>query len=199
MNRIFGRNIREFMLVFGAFVFCQCNITYSGTADKIVWDIHHRLSFEDFRGTPDSDTDVVEGELEITGLAKISKALIIHVRHNENIATFSIYAAMDRERSWIKSQNDSASLKHEQGHFDITEIYARKLRKEIMHAKSLFDAKRLYWLISSEEEHEQNNYDKDNSGTTEGISQFWEQKIRRELDGLKAYENSQVSVKFKES
>jgi predicted secreted Zn-dependent protease len=104
---------------------------------------------------------------------------------------------MDKSRSWIKSKTDSASLRHEQGHFDITEIYARKLRKDITHARSLFEAKTIYWQIVAEEEHEQNEYDKDNAGIPEGINENWSARILTLLDEYKVYENPEVIVEFR--
>lgn len=45
---------------------------------------------------------------------------------------FTANAVFYKRRSWVKpSTRTDAALKHEQGHFDLTEIYTRRLREEL--------------------------------------------------------------------
>lgn len=45
---------------------------------------------------------------------------------------FTVYAFLDKEKSWKKKHIKSVELlEHEQIHFNIAELYARKIRKEL--------------------------------------------------------------------
>ncbi len=45
-------------------------------------------------------------------------------------------AFFDRQRSWVKNEAKlDYVLRHEQGHFDIFEVYTRKIRKALSEKK----------------------------------------------------------------
>ena len=99
------------------------------SAQKITWSKTNRLSWKDFRAPKDykqpKDSSVAFTNCGITYLVSKSnnpKAKVeIHVK-----------AVFDQSKSWKKSDNPGNSvLEHEQLHFDIAEVYARKIRKMI--------------------------------------------------------------------
>ena len=48
----------------------------------------------------------------------------------------NVYSAMDRDHSWVDSTKKSAYLlSHEQYHFNITEYWVRKMRKDMLTTK----------------------------------------------------------------
>lgn len=107
------------------------------SAQKITWSKTNRLSWKDFQAPKDykqpKDSSVAFTNCGITYLVSKSnnpKAKVeIHVK-----------AVFDRSKSWKKSDNPGNSvLEHEQLHFDIAEIYARKIRKMI-HQKIITSA-----------------------------------------------------------
>jgi hypothetical protein len=155
------------------------------TPDRVFWTKHNILNFRDFKGNPFEDEEYT-GILDYV-LAKISKSIVVQSKSYGSVIKFKVYAAMYREYSWIKNPLDSASLRHEQGHFDICEIYARMLRKEMIYAQSKDHAKRMFDKISGQEQEEQQRYDKDNSGTKEGITKKWRESINKRLHELEAY------------
>ena len=165
--------------------------------DKIIWDANYRLSFDDFRGKGGNDTLIYKNDLGFKELGKITKAIIVNSSSNSDGAIFIINAVMDRNKSWIRYADDTACLKHEQGHFDICEIYARLLRKMIKEAESISEAKDIYYRVINDEEAEQKLYDNDNSGIPEGINSAWEEKIQHRLTELETYANPEVNVSFK--
>jgi len=186
-----------FIILFAACLRLTYSTEYYSKSDKIAWDVNYRLTFDDFRGRGGSDTLLFKNDMEFKELGKITKAIIVNTKADSKRAEFTINAVMDRSKSWIRYANDTACLKHEQGHFDICEIYARLLRKKILEAKSLSDAKEMYYQVVKDEETEQKLYDRDNSGLPEGINSYWEEKIISRLEELAEYDNPQVTVKFR--
>ncbi|MDQ1097767.1 MULTISPECIES: hypothetical protein [Chryseobacterium] len=84
-----------------------------------------KLSFDDFRG-----------EIGVSTAAAVSSVIIRYEIVSQSIWTgrikIKIFAAFDRSSSWIKPEFKSPPLlAHEQGHFDITEIFSRKLQKKV--------------------------------------------------------------------
>jgi hypothetical protein len=114
---------------------------YDPTKDKdvIIWEKSRKLSWEDFQGIPDSKNEY--GALtESIGYQKADPV----TRKNENQLEFSLgniktYALFRKSGSWVKksvleSQNQELILEHEQGHFDISEIFRRRFEQELRKA-----------------------------------------------------------------
>ena len=112
--------------------------------------------------------------------------------------TFVVQAAFDPDQSWVRagSEND-ALLHHEQTHFDLTELFARRLRKEFTQLKDPCKdpqgARRLVdgavidmyrgWGQT------QKTYDQETGQGTEARSQrTWDQRTQQELDALEEFE-----------
>ncbi len=82
--------------------------------------------------------------------------------------------------SWVKPARKSAELlRHEQGHFDITELYARKMRRTIRDAnigcaddrKAEAAGKRIFDQLDGEWEKAEKQYDADTKEGTDLIRQ----------------------------
>ena len=176
-------------------LFCFIILSISSSfleAGFLFWNKNHRLDFADFKGFPTaSDTTLLKTDKMYTThkLGSISKSIDVKLVNKSGKTTFTIYAGMNQNDSWIKNTNDSLTLKHEQGHFDICEIYARMLRKEIKNVKSLAEANILYTKISNDENAEQDIYDKENTFQLGGITPKWQESIIERLKVLDAYEN----------
>ncbi len=48
-----------------------------------------------------------------------------------NHIEYTVQAYMNPDESWLKYKSDLQTLLHEQGHFNFTELYARKIRKAL--------------------------------------------------------------------
>lgn len=127
-------------------------------------------------------------------LGAIIKSIDVHLMTERCKTTFTIQAGMKQSLSWIKVYCDTIELKHEQGHFDICEIYVRILRRDIKNAKSLSEAKEIYEMTSADEKTKQDNYEKDNTYQGGGITSDWEEKISNRLKELDAYKNSVIRL-----
>ena len=92
-------------------------------------------------------------------------------------------------------------LQHEQGHFDITELFARKLAKELKEykfnpRKYQDDVSKIYKKLMDEKEEYQNKYDKETDFSRNKEQQAeWLEKIKDELDELDEYANYGSSIK----
>ena len=109
-----------------------------------------------------------------------------------------------KSKSWVKKKDENENLlQHEQGHFDIREIYTRMLRKKIKESKfhrnnlqEEFD--HLESEIHVELDLKQEEYDKEtNFSINQEKQNEWIKKIAVELKGLKDFENTEVVVPLK--
>ena len=84
-------------------------------------------------------------------------------------------------------------LAHEQIHFDISELYARKLRKELKEHKNQLTLKRGYMSrvfnqIYGESENRQTLYDQETEGgQNEAQQALWKAIIEKELGDLERF------------
>jgi len=158
----------------------------------LFWNKNRRLSFSDFKGAPaavDSPSIKTNKTYPAHQFGVISKSIDVKLVSKGGKTTFTIYAGMNQNRSWIRNSNDSVTLKHEQGHFDICEIYARILRREIKKAKTHAEANDMFNKISDDENIEQDAYDNENHFELGGITAKWQNLIQEKLTALDAYQN----------
>lgn len=102
--------------------------------------------------------------------------------------TFKAFAIMNTQRSWVRPDYKTEyTLQHEQTHFNITELFARRFMAELNGMKlrdqrspkvqSAFDK----W--KKEMEDTQNRYDADTKGlNTEKQQAEWNERIAKELE-----------------
>jgi len=86
--------------------------------DTIYWRKDNKLTWSDFKGEPVGTS---------RHRAVTSSGIAYSWSLPDTGAYFKTAAFFVTNRSWTKSVKDTNTLNHEQGHFDITEIYARKL------------------------------------------------------------------------
>jgi len=93
-------------------------------AQLIEWSEDRPLTWQDFKGRPDYKT----GWGGVT-FRNILYSYNCEFRDSVYKITFNIKSVFDTQKSWVKRAqmaNDYA-LSHEQGHFDINELFARKM------------------------------------------------------------------------
>lgn len=140
------------------------------------------ITFGDFESKP------VEAD---TAAANISVTIVLgYSSGRDGDLTFRVFAAMDKDQSWIKEEyrNDEI-LKHEQGHFDIAHIFARKLGASLMGKRytrndvaKLSDVYDRYLVMMNDL---QTKYDRETRGGLNPVAQSkWRMFIRRELAAL---------------
>jgi len=93
----------------------------------IPWNQHRPLTWADFKGHPPSDTGPVAAET--------AYALIQGAGCRGSQFEFRVVAAFRPNQSWVRqsmlrtAMDSARALQHEQTHFDLTEVHARRLRR----------------------------------------------------------------------
>lgn len=155
------------------------------TGDYLPWTSLRPLTWEDFLCEPKRNSDAV---------ALTSTALGISYNVSNNQLNYEITCSFSKVKSWGILKTPYI-LAHEQGHFDITEIYARKLHKEILDYKfsrKTFrqDVNVIYDRVVKEKEDLQFAYDglTDHS-RNKTVQKEWLEKIQELLLQTEAYSN----------
>ncbi|UPT68592.1 MAG: hypothetical protein M0D57_08215 [Sphingobacteriales bacterium JAD_PAG50586_3] len=103
------------VLAFYNNIYCQDTTTYKP------WDKGMLLTFEDFK--------IIKNEVIKKGNCAITSAKFHYKINTDDINVVSLF---NKKKSWIFTKcKDEYTLNHEQRHFDILEIYRRKLIKRI--------------------------------------------------------------------
>ena len=145
--------------------------------DHIKWQENRKLTWDDFKAAP----------LKIGNTAAMTTT---HLGFSYNVTngkvTYKIDCRFEKNKSWGLVKNEWI-LKHEQGHFDIAEIFARTLNKSIneyQFNKSSFqkDLDAIYKSVVAEKEKFQQQYDDETDYSRIKTKQEeWLMKIEDEL------------------
>lgn len=150
----------------------------------ILWQKDRKLEWEDFKGKQLNFHGNVLAETH----GKIS---IINCEFTDYVPVYKIGTYFEKLSSWTITK-DSTSLEHEQIHFDIYELFARKIRKAFyrLNEEQNIDLKKYEATFNSfiEENNKYNElYDVDVI-TNQAKQQKWRECIAKELEELKEYE-----------
>lgn len=162
----------------------------------IVWSKDRPLTWDDFKGKPAKRFAVASTNYNIT---KTVETLGMDSSLVEIKAVFFCNKSW-KKKAWI----DETVLKHEQKHFDIAELYARRLRK-LVHTqtyRSVSDLKTksdsLYALIDKEMDVYQDEYDEKTEGSMNAEQQrVWNAKITDQITELDNYSFTKQNIGFK--
>jgi len=154
------------------------------TNEELVnWNPEKRLDWNDYKSRPDVRSE-----------AAASTATYLGVNYSITSSSFNfkIICSFSKNKSWGRYKTDYI-LSHEQGHFDITEIFARKLNKKIKEYKFdrtsyKTDLQKIYQDILEEKEEFQNQYDDETDYSRNKEKQAeWLKKIEKILEELKQF------------
>jgi predicted secreted Zn-dependent protease len=153
------------------------------TPTMIPWTMNKRLVWEDFLCEPKRGTDAV---------ASTSTSLGIAYQLTDGELKYRITCNFNKEKSWGLLKTDYI-LAHEQGHFDITEIFARKLNEALANYKfnkRTFkrDISQIYQSIVEQKESLQKMYDGETDHSRNRKMQYdWLEKIENLLTEAEPY------------
>jgi hypothetical protein len=165
--------------------------SFSATAQKndgdeyIKWSATNRLTWKDYKGTPQANTDAA---------ASTATYLSMEYSVKDNKLSFTVSGAFNKNKSWVWVKNDHI-LGHEQGHFDIAEVFARKLYKALSEYKFnkrayQKDMAKIYNTLNKEKEAMQNKYDNETDYSRNKTTQAgWLIKIKNMLKEMEAFSN----------
>ena len=146
------------------------------------------LTLADFRGRPAPGTP----------WASLTSADIkAKVACTNQVFSGSVQATFDPATSWFRDAKSAspALLRHEQLHFDLTEVYARRLRQKLAAFKASANCTRLQPAfdnltkpVYAEWDREESLYDRETNHGLDAVRQaYWEKKTQLKLEQLKAF------------
>lgn len=158
----------------------------------ISWKSSIHLTWNDFQG----ETEPIDYAEAMTGYKIDIIPENVMVDEQDRIQGYeklSVEARFYKNYSWT-STGSQTLLKHEQLHFDIAELYARKIRRNFEAHKVIKEARfSIYWenyssLWNACRQY-QIKYDLEtNHGAELEINKIWEQRIEQELEELKEFD-----------
>ena len=176
--RLFGKGSSIVTLIFPFLA-----LTQEKGEDTLSWSSSRRLEWADYKGKPDPGSDAAASTATYLGFE--------YSIHNQDFS-FKISCRFSKNNSWGVVKNEYI-LSHEQGHFDIAEIFARRLNKKMGEYQFNKDSYRreldnLYNDILEENEKMQKQYDSETDYSRNKIVQAgWLKKIYGVLEELKNY------------
>ena len=159
--------------------------------DRIYWSDTVKIKWLDFQGVPDSldkhralSTTSLSYNVELVG----------------RILEINIEPVFLKSKSWVRCDTTASLLLHEQKHFDIVEIFARKIRKKLLSEEFTLanyqgEFSTIYNNLYKEMRHYQKLYDleTDHSRISEKQKE-WNKKISEELEKYNDYKESVIEV-----
>lgn len=153
--------------------------------EMIPWSGHRRLTWEDFQCAPMRNTEAV-------ALTSTSLGISYKVKNSQFI--YDITCTFSKRHSWGILRTPYI-LAHEQGHFDITELYARKLHYRLQNyrfnaATFKSDINNIYQSVVKEKEAFQEQYDRETDHSRKKVRQEeWLVHIEALLDDTALHQN----------
>jgi hypothetical protein len=163
--------------------------------DKIYWDQNIRLKWDDFKGKPDKSQPFD---------ASTETSVKSDLKGSGDDITITIVCFFEKSKSWVKKgKRGDTLLKHEQGHFDLAELYTRKMRKAMKEASFTSknvnaEFKKIYLKYVGDLKKEQTRYDNETKHSIIYDKQKeWEARIAQDLKAMNAYSSSIIEIKLK--
>ena len=172
--------------------------------DFILWQENKKLKIQDFKAD-NKDTVKVNRQQFLGAISAIRIEYSSFQRNKNSVPEFNIKTYFDPNESWMLLKNDYV-LQHEQIHFDLTELYARKMRKSVESLRqknitniSIYRKKIQHWNAMKEKA--SNQFDADNQDYYIKIGQkilfqknpkqeAWKKKVDRELFQYSLFKNA---------
>lgn len=151
--------------------------------DTISWSAERRLSWDDFQGKAPLNARAAA----ITASGISYRFSTSGTKENMEV-DFQIDTFFYPSKSWYQPElSDEVILSHEQLHFDISELYARKMKARLAeqtftHSNVKAKVKSIYREILKELDDFQNQYDDETNFSRNREQQFiWNEKMKHAL------------------
>ncbi|MEM8508314.1 MAG: DUF922 domain-containing protein [Bacteroidota bacterium] len=155
--------------------------------ESIAWDAQQKLVWEDFKGPV--PPDAAAAATTASGISYEYKANLIH---HEVQLDFKVTAFFYPNESWYRPEVcDANVLQHEQLHFDISELFARKMRLRLQRTAFTENVKSevrtIYKEILKQLSEFQDRYDwETNFSRNKEAQNLWNQRISEALSQITA-------------
>jgi len=177
-----------FAFILSSFLFLGCS-----SYNLILWEKDFNLKWRHFKKEPP-----LKHEFEALTYGTIDTKVITN---NYNYIIMEFNACFIKNSSWTKTKDNNELLRHEKIHFDIIELFARKMRKEFSQLKyvDIADFNKLYdetyYNLWKKHMNFQHLYDKEtNHGKEKSIQEVWEKRIAKLLTDLNKYANRRTII-----
>jgi hypothetical protein len=157
--------------------------------DTIVWRADSLLDKDDFKSRSKG-----------SAMGFTASGIFLYPSENAGVLVFYVEAIFVKSKSYITKYSDYV-LKHEQLHFDVCELYARKLRQKIneIDFKKVKNVQQViqnaYAKINTEFSREQEKYDKDTEhGLNAAKQQVWADDIQKRIKELDAFSGTEINT-----
>jgi len=157
--------------------------------DTIIWQKDSLLTQADFKG-----------KVTKQWAGCCATFLMVEPKETNGNIIFSVQAVFIKSKSNIIKTSEYI-LKHEQLHFDICELFARKLRKEMLETdftkvKNIQHViQTMYNKINMEYAKYEEKYDQDtNHGENPAKQKVWEDDVAIQMKALDQYSSTEVNV-----
>ncbi|HET8854861.1 MAG TPA: DUF922 domain-containing protein [Salinimicrobium sp.] len=178
--------MRIFLFLIAAFIISPA---IGQDSENIYWNRERDLHWEDFKAAPDHKNSyhaITSSGISFSWSIRISPG-------GEEEFRSVIQTYFNPMESWVKKAGKSAFLlAHEQLHFDISELHARKLKKAVEQYEVTPEIKRdmrkIFDSIQRERVKMQERFDVESRHGTDSIMEAkWQNQVRKQLEELKEY------------
>lgn len=161
----------------------------SETQTSIEWNEKRKLNWSDFKATS------ISKESNVAAVTSCGFGYKTNLVLPFSKPKFIVINAFYPEQSWVKKSEQSRPelLEHEQLHFDISEVYARRLRKALSLSKLNYfnlkkESERIFDKIHKDYLLRQETYENESAFSLNAKMQTaWQVQIREELNALNEY------------
>jgi len=177
-----------------------CNVSVCKSQEEnaeenlLEWKEGVKLSWDDYQGEPKKEEELAHPETTIKHHYYQDLNTYGRKQKGKNdLFKCGVKCYFDKSKSWKAKEVPENLLEHEQGHFDITEIHARKLRKYLTGVKKYNDdtkkeIKEKVKEVLMECKKMEKLYDKETNRNQNTEKQAeWLKKIEKELDDFSKY------------
>jgi hypothetical protein len=158
--------------------------------DTLIWNADYRLQVDDF-----------EGRIKGKRAGETVSGIYLRTKEDEGTIKFVVEAVFVKSKSFLRDSSKYI-LEHEQMHFDITEVNARRLRKKISEkdftrVKNISAViKSLYEKANADWNREQNLFDSDTQhGLNPAKQKLWKDKVASVLKELEAFASLETHIR----
>lgn len=180
--------MKQIPVILGLFLF-TCGLNAQEKEFKLTWNEKKPLAWNDFQGEPNNR---ISYDASTNSGMSYSWSLSTSPQGKSEFE-YEVRSNFYPNLSWVKSnEKNDYLLAHEQLHFDISELHARKLRKAMLEYCLGKDVKKdlrdIYHRIENERQRMQEQYDAESRHSLNKENEAkWQEFVKQELVKLKAY------------
>lgn len=184
----------NFLILISVFILSLFIPLQDDKDEYLIWSSNTHLNWSYFKGKPILNSE--HSAVTWTLIKRETKSI------SDNEWILSISTLFIVNESWVKSNKiDSNLLSHEQLHWDIAELFARKLRKKISNHKSqnidstTFFINKEYDKMLIEKRSFQDKYDYEtNFSINHSKQKVWNNLIHKKLKEYESYSAREVKI-----